>query len=98
MWTYTGLVFTREDGQGLHPDHIAGRFEKLVASAGVTRIRFHDLRHTHASILLARGVSAKVVSERLGHASPAFTLSVYQEVLHGMQSEAAAAFAALVDE
>jgi hypothetical protein len=51
------------------------RFETLVAGAGVSRIRFHDLRHTHASLLLARGVPVKVVSERLGHANPAFTMT-----------------------
>jgi hypothetical protein len=60
------------------------------------RIRLHDLRHTHASILLKAGVPVKVVSERLGHSSPAFTMQVYQHVLPGMQADAAAAFGELV--
>ena len=60
--------------------------------SAVPRIRLHDLRHTHATILLKAGVPAKVVSERLGHANVAFTMSVYQHVLPGMQADAAAAF------
>ena len=59
-------------------------------------IRLHDLRHTHATILLKAGVPVKVVSERLGHSSPAFTMTVYQHVLPGMQADAAAAFSAAV--
>ena len=60
------------------------------------RIRLHDLRHTHASILLQQGVNAKVVSERLGHSSVAFTMAVYQHVMPGMQAQAAATFGAAV--
>jgi integrase len=61
------------------------------------RIRFHDLRHSHASQLLAAGVNVKMVSERLGHASVAFTLDTYAHLMPGQQAEAAAAVAALVD-
>ena len=57
---------------------------------------FHDLRHTHATILLKANVPVKVVSERLGHSSPAFTMTVYQHVLPGMQAEAAAKFSEAV--
>lgn len=64
--------------------------------ANVPRIRPHDLRHTHATILLKAGVPAKVVSERLGHANVAFTMSVYQHILPGMQADAAHIFANLV--
>src|SRR5690606_35536416 len=64
---------------------------------GLPRIRFHDLRHTHATMLLRAGVPVKVVSERLGHASPGFTLNVYQHVLPGMQAEAAEVFERLLD-
>jgi len=60
------------------------------------RTRLHDLRHTHATILLKAGVPVKVVSERLGHSSPAFTMTVYQHVLPGMQADAAATFSAAV--
>jgi integrase len=60
------------------------------------RIRLHDLRHTHATLLLKEGVPPKVVSERLGHSSVAFTMQVYQHVLPGMQADAAATFGELV--
>jgi integrase len=56
----------------------------------------HDLRHTHATLLLANGVPVKVVSERLGHATVTITMEIYQHVLPGMQAEAAAKFAELV--
>lgn len=62
----------------------------------VPRIRLHDLRHTHASLLLHAGVSPKVVSERLGHATVGFTMQVYAHVIPGMQADAAAAFGDLV--
>ena len=60
-------------------------------------IRLHDLRHSHATLLQRAGVPVKVVSERLGHANAAFTMNTYQHVLPGMQAEAAAVFAALVE-
>lgn len=61
-------------------------------------IRFHDLRHTHATLLLKAGVPAKVVAERLGHASAGFTLNVYQHVLPGMQAHAAKVFDDLLSD
>ncbi len=61
------------------------------------RVRFHDLRHTHASLLVAAGEPIKVVSERLGHAHPAFTMHTYQHLLPGMSAAAADRFASLVD-
>jgi hypothetical protein len=60
------------------------------------RIRFHDLRHTHASLLIMDGVPVKVVSERLGHANVAFTMHTYQHLLPGMSAAAARQFAALL--
>ncbi len=57
---------------------------------GLPSIRFHDLRHCHATLLLQQGVNPKVVQERLGHSTPAFTLAVYSHVLPGMQEQAAA--------
>ncbi len=56
----------------------------------------HDLRHTHATLMLKHGVPLKVVSERLGHSTPAFTMAVYQHVLPGMQRDAANTFARLI--
>lgn len=93
----TDLVFCRTDGRPIHPDFFTQSFTRLVARSGLPRIRLHDLRHTHASIALAAGVSVKVVSERLGHSTPGFTLRVYAHVLPSMQAEAAAKVAALVD-
>lgn len=71
-------------------------FDRLLRSTTLTRIRFHDLRHTHATLLIAAGVPIKVVSERLGHAHPAFTMHTYQHVLPGMSAAAAEQFAVLV--
>ena len=67
-------------------------FERHLAQSELPRIRLHDLRHTHASILLQAGIPVKVVSERLGHSSQAFTMTVCQHVLPGLQADAAAAF------
>ena len=96
-WNDTGYVFTREDGDPLDPDRISHLFGVAAASAGVPRIRLHDLRHTAASLAMATGVHPKVVSERLGHASVAFTLDVYSHLLPGMQEDAAAQIANLID-
>jgi integrase len=90
-------VFVAPDGAPWSPDTIGHAFERLVARSELPRIRFHDLRHTHASHLLAAGVNVKVVSDRLGHASVSFTLDVYGHVMPGQQASAAAAAAALVE-
>jgi integrase len=71
-------------------------FWRICARAGVPRVRLHDLRHTHATLLLKAGVNAKVVSERLGHQSIAITLDLYGHVLPAMGREAASVFANLV--
>jgi integrase len=85
------------DGESWNADSMSQAFERAVARAALPRIRFHDLRHTHASHLLAAGVSVKVVRERLGHASVGFTLDVCAHVVPGQQADAAAAVARLVD-
>jgi integrase len=64
----------------------------------LSRIRFHDLRHTHASLLIMAGVPVKVVSERLGHSHSAFTMHTYQHLLPGMSAAAAEQFAALIKD
>lgn len=93
----TDLVFTKPDGAWVHPDIFSQIFDRKVEKLEVPIISLHDLRHTHATLLLKAGVPVKVVSERLGHANAAFTMSVYQHVLPGMQAEAAATFARLLD-
>lgn len=91
------LVFTRfDDGDLIHPDRLTQMFDLQVKRSGLARIRFHDLRHTHATIGLRAGVPVKVMSERLGHSNPGFTLQQYAHVIPGMQAEAAAAIADLV--
>jgi integrase len=66
-------MFCNARGRFLNPESISQLFDRIVRRAELPRIRFHDLRHTHASLLVAAGVPIKVVSERLGHAHPAFT-------------------------
>ena len=73
----------------MHAHNVTQRdFLRIISRVGVPRIRFHDLRHCHASYLLRAGINPKVVQERLGHATPAFTLAIYSHVLPGMQEEA----------
>lgn len=91
-----GLVFARPDGAPLHPDFVSQTFDRLVARLKLPAIRLHDLRHTHASLLLRANVPVKVVSERLGHTNPSFTISTYQHVMPGMQAEAATTFSDLL--
>jgi integrase len=91
-----GHVFASPTGRPIHPDAFSKTFERIVATAGVPRLRLHDLRHTHASLLLKERVPIKVVSERLGHATPGFTMATYQHVLPGMQADAARVFAGLI--
>jgi integrase len=95
-WEDNDLVFTRLNGDWWNPDSISSAFRRAVGVAGVPVIRLHDVRHSHASLLLKAGVNAKVVSERLGHSSVAFTLDTYAHVLPGMQPEAAEMFMRLV--
>ncbi len=82
-------VFAREDGAIWKPDTFTTAFRRLVRESKLGAIRFHDLRHTHATQLLSEGVYIKVVSERLGHSSIQITLDTYAHVLPGMQDEAA---------
>jgi len=90
-------VFARPDGSPTHPQLISDAFRRLVKGSGLPRIRLHDIRHTHATLLLKAGVPIKVVSERLGHSTPAFTMATYQHILPGMQRDAADTFATLLE-
>jgi integrase len=90
------LVFCLENGAPIHPHSLSQTFERLVEKSGLPRIRLHDLRHTHATIAGRAGVPVKVISERLGHESPAFTLKQYAHVIPGMQRDAAAQIAMTV--
>ena len=90
------LVVCKENGEPLHPQTYSQAFERIIAKSELPRIRLHDLRHTHATIALSAGIPTKIVSERLGHESPAFTLKQYAHVMPGMQAEAASAIASIV--
>ncbi len=73
----------KENGEPIHPHTFSQAFERLIEKAGLRTIRLHDLRHTHATLALKAGVPVKVISERLGHESPAFTLKQYAHVIPG---------------
>lgn len=83
-----GYVFIDKDARQ-HPDSISSWFPEFIVSIGLPRLRFHDLRHTHASLLLHIGESLKLISERLGHSSVEFTADIYTHLLPGMQKAAA---------
>jgi integrase len=91
------LVFATESGGVIHPNTLSRRFGQLIEQAGVPPIRFHDLRHTCATMLLAEGVHPKVVQERLGHATIAETLDRYSHVAEDMQRHAADRLDAAID-
>lgn len=97
------LLFGDHEGSHRHPERISRTFKaevqrcrKALGDATPPKIRLHDLRHTHATLLLAKGVPVKVVSERLGHTSATITLQVYAHVMPGNQRDAADLFGSLV--
>ena len=89
QWHETGFVFTTRDGQPLDGGNVTRDFKKLLAAAGLPPLRFHDLRHSCASFLLAQGVSPRVVMEILGHSQISLTMNTYAHVLPSLQTEAA---------
>ena len=89
-------IFTNATGRAVHPESISQLFDRHLARTDIPRIRFHDLRHTHASLLVAAGTPIKVVSERLGHAHPGFTMATYQHLIPGMSATAALDFADMI--
>ena len=82
------LVFANAVGIPIHPNRLREAWARIGVQAGL-RLRFHDLRHIHASLLLQQGVHPKVVSERLGHSTVAVTLDIYSHVVPSLQVEAA---------
>jgi integrase len=90
------LVFCHPDGSPLDPSTVTHAFGKLIKKAGLPHIRLHDLRHTHATLMLKGGVHPKIVSERLGHANIGITLDTYSHVVPGLQEAAALRFDALI--
>ena len=92
--TLDDLVFTSVEGKPIDPGVLSHAFGRMARQAGLEGVRFHDLRHTFASLMLLRGAKPKVISEALGHASVAFTMDVYSHIIEGMQEDAMA----LLDE
>ena len=90
----SNLIFSTTEGKPLRPNTITRAWANQAEKAGVKRIRFHDARHTFASLMFLRGAKPKVISEALGHASVAFTMEVYSHIIEEMQSDAMA----LLDE
>ncbi|MFY9836533.1 MAG: tyrosine-type recombinase/integrase, partial [Xanthobacteraceae bacterium] len=83
-------VVMREDGEAIQPRSLSRAFRKFMRRHKLPQIRLHDLRHSHATQLLAEGVHPKIAQERLGHSSISITLDLYSHVLPGMQAEAVA--------
>ena len=90
--TDDSLVFGHPGGSPRSPSTLTLAFRRLTRRLGFTGVRLHDLRHTHATLMMEQGVNPKVVSERLGHASVVITLDTYSHVLPNMQEDAVARF------
>ena len=98
VWQQTKFVLTTGDGSSLDPERVSNAFTAIRKSAGLPPVPLHDLRHTHATIMIKQGEHVKMVSERLGHANVQTTLELYTHVLPGMQEEAAERFSSWVGE
>jgi integrase len=99
--TPDALVFGDIEGQGLHPERFSRKFQSELKKArkvlpDLPDARLHDLRHTHATILLSKGTPVKQVSARLGHKSAVVTMTVYAHVMPGDDASAAALFADVI--
>jgi integrase len=88
--TDDGFVAALEDGSPMQPTFLTHEWVKVIKGTTLPRIRFHDLRHAHATHMLASGIHPKVASERLGHSKVGITLDLYSHVMPGMQEDAAA--------
>lgn len=86
------LVFPSVNGNPVNPRTVDAHWYKCLRASTVPTIRFHDMRHTHATLLLQQGVNPKIVSERLGHSDVTITLNTYSHVIPGMQEKAAEDF------
>jgi integrase len=90
-WHDQGLVFCKPKGGPLDPSHQTATFKEALKRAALSQIRFHDLRHTSATLLLAKGVHPKVVSEMLGHATVTLTLDTFSHLVSTLHEQTAAA-------
>lgn len=83
------FVVAQYDGNPIQPRSLTHEWVRIIGKTSLPRVRFHDLRHTHASQMLSAGVHPKIASERLGHSSIGITLDLYSHVMPGMQADAA---------
>lgn len=97
-YTDNDLIFCTRHGNVLQQPNVRTAYRKDMQSIDLPRIRIHDFRHTHATLLLERKINPKVVSERLGHSSVVITLTTYAHVLPTMQTEAVSALSSLLKE
>src|SRR5262249_9889784 len=86
----SGSIVAQADGRPIQPNSLSHEWVRQIGKTGLPRIRYHDLRHAHATHLLSSGVHPKVASERLGHSKVGITLDLYSHALPGMQAVAAA--------
>lgn len=96
VWTESDFVFGQPLGKPRDERSVERGLDRVLKRAALPRLRFHDLRHTHASLMLMAGSHPKAVSERLGHGSVSFTLDIYSHVMPGVQREAVNRFEALL--
>jgi integrase len=97
-WRDSGLVFTSSLGAAIDGSNVTHRLHRLLADAGLPQMRFHDLRHACASLLMAQGVHPRVVMETLGHSQIGLTMNTYSHVLPSLQRDAADRIGALLEE
>ena len=88
-WSESGLVFTSSIGTPLDGTNVTHRLQHILAAAGLPRMRFHDLRHACATLLIAKGVHPRIVMETLGHSQISLTMNTYGHVLPALQRTAA---------
>ena len=96
-WHDNDLINDRGDGKPINPNSLSSAWRRFIKQNQLPTIRFHDLRHSHATLMLLQGIHPKIVSERLGHASIGITLDVYSHILPSMQTEAADAIDRLIN-
>ncbi len=97
MWRETGLVFANRSGGPIQAKRVIEQFHEALQSAGMRRIRFHDLRHSCATLLLVQGVSPRAAMEVLGHSEIALTMNAYSHVVPELQRDAAQRMQAILE-
>jgi len=83
-----GYVFSRADGSIIRPDYFSKRYRQYRNKHGLPPVRFHDLRHSHATFLFAQGIDGRIIQDRLGHSNIATTLDIYTHTDSKLQAQA----------